>query len=1022
MDNIKLGELRQNTIKKLKAAGIDEAMTVCDMLLMHFFGFSRLFIMTNNDFIIENSQEDQQEKAAGFTTAVIRVCKGEPVQYIIGEADFYGLKFKVTPAVLIPRGDTEILEEALIKEANATGSESPVVLDMCTGSGCIGITLKHNVPGAQVSCSDISPEALSVALENCKNILGGYEKVSFFCGSFFEPFNSGEKFDIIVSNPPYIPSKDIETLDVNVKDHEPLLALDGGNDGLDPYRIITAEAPPFLNENGTLMFEVGIGQANDVAELMKKAGFSHIKIIKDFGNIERVVSGRIAKKKSEKPKEEKASETDTKNPLDSPVTVLPGIKAARASQFKNLGVNTLADLLELYPTRYEDRSKRVAVSDAEPETEVTILVRITSKASRMLRKGLTATFFTARDATGNIKITFYNQDYIKRAINVGGDYLFYGKITQDGYGGGKQMLNPAFTEASDTRKVQQFERLLPIYPLTKGLSQNVVRNAVSEAMRIADAAGLLKNDNMAGADLPLAIRERQGLPDRLSARKEIHFPTDRKAAESARRRLIFDELLELQLMLFHIKNSVNTDYNAHGIVFPAVDMSPFYKKLPYQLTQGQKKVIDDIFTDMEAPRIMNRLVIGDVGSGKTVIAVAAMYKAIKSGYQAVYMAPTEILAEQHFRNITQMLEPLVIKVGLLTGSLTASAKKKMRESVANGEIQCVIGTHALIQKGVTFHKAGIVITDEQHRFGVRQRSMLSELSSVTPDILVMTATPIPRTLALILYGDLDISTLDVLPTGRLPVKTYPATGEMRSRVYNWVLANVKEGRQAYVVHPLVDDKDEEGNITETGAVSAVSNYEKLSKTIFSEIKTGLLHGKMKAAEKDAVMRQFAAGEISVLFATTVIEVGVDVANATIMVIENAERFGLSQLHQLRGRVGRSSLQSHCTLISDAKNPVAKERIKLLCSTNNGFDISEKDLELRGPGELFGTAQHGLPTFKIANLYDDIDVLKDAQKAAKEIAEVLSSEGKSTTLSKDCYKEYLDYYNYAIGKTPKLINL
>ncbi len=1020
MDNITLGELRKNTIGKLKSNGIDSSMLLCDMLLMHFFEVSRLFIMTNADFVIDNTDEAVQEKSAEFTSAVIRLCKGEPIQYILGTADFYGLKFKVTPAVLIPRGDTEILVEELIKTAKEV-KKAPKILDLCCGSGCIGISAKHSLSEADVTCSDISHEALSIAMENCKNILGSYDKVNFLCGNFLESVKPGEKFDIIVSNPPYIPTDDIKGLDVNVKDHEPHLALDGGSDGLSAYRIITENAPHCLNDGGVLMYEVGINQARDVAELLEKSGFTDIKIIKDFGNIERVVAGTL-KSSSESVNQEPCEEKKTdviqkKSPLDEDITTLPGIKNARAALFAKLGVQKIRDLLELYPARYEDRSKRTSISELIPNTDATVLVRITSKASRMLRRGLTATFFTGKDSTGSIKITFYNQDYVKRVINVGGDYLFYGRISADGFSGGKQLqlLNPAFTDASDALKVANFERLLPIYPLTKGLTQSVIRDAVTAAIRIEDSLSKVSAEKKAHiCEIPLKIRDSYGLIGREAAKRHIHFPSDKKAAEKAHKRIVFDELIELQLMLFHMKSSVEISASSNGIRFSQVDMTDFYGSLPYKLTDGQQKVISDIFSDMESPKIMNRLVIGDVGSGKTIVAVAAMYKAIKNGYQAVYMAPTEILAEQHARNIKKVLEPFGIRVGLLTGALTSANKRKIHDKIAKGEIDCIIGTHALIQKDVRFHKAGIVITDEQHRFGVRQRAMLSELSSVTPDILVMTATPIPRTLALILYGDLDISTLDTLPTGRLPIKTYPATGEMRNRVYNWVAANARSGFQAYIVHPLVEDKEEASEDTSLpGAISAVSNYEKLSRTVFSDITTGLLHGKMKPAEKEAVMRRFAAGEISVLFSTTVIEVGVDVPNATIMVIENAERFGLSQLHQLRGRVGRGAKQSHCTLISDSKAEIAQERIKLLCSTTDGFEISEKDLELRGPGELFGTAQHGLPTFKLANLYDDIDTLKEAQSAAKEIVSTLSSEENN---------EYEQYYRYVVGKTPELINL
>lgn len=1063
MEKITIGEIRKNTIQKLKAAGIESAMLCCDMLLMHFFGFTRLFIMTNSDYIVGYETEEERSAVACFTAAVIRLCKKEPIQYITGFADFMGLRFRVTPDVLIPRGDTEILAQELLDEIKKASEnsvrsaehnfnkentcKSVKILDLCCGSGCLGITAAKNYPNANVTCSDISAAALNIAMENCRELLGGYDKIRFAHGSFFDALENTEAFNIIVSNPPYIPTADIDTLDSNVKDHEPRIALDGGEDGFYAYRSIIGSASQYLCGGGKILFEAGIHQARQIAELLKEHGFIDIRIIKDFGNIERVVTAALATGGDvcQCPSKDtdnipfRTEEQKSVPKLEQSITSLCGIKTARAAAFARLGVTTVNELLELYPSRYEDRSKRKFISELTVGDEATVLLRIIGKTNKKLRQGLTVTFFTGSDSSGRLKITFYNQDYIKNAIQAGKDYVFFGRVSAASQGGTQlQLINPAFADASDARKLTLFERLLPVYPLTRGLSQGVIREAVTEALRTVETAEkFILQGNEQEPELPPEILKKYKLIGRREAKKNIHFPESAETARASRRRLVFEELLEIQLMLYRIKSDV-AKTASQGVRFSPVDLSELYKALPFTLTDGQKTVIGEIFADMEAPKIMNRLVIGDVGSGKTVIAVAAMYKAIINGYQAVYMAPTEILAEQHAKNIRSYLEPLGISVGLLTGSLSASEKKKIREKAAFGEIDCIIGTHALIQKGVFFKKAGLVITDEQHRFGVRQRSMLSELSSVTPDILVMTATPIPRTLALILYGDLDISTLDMLPSGRLPIKTYPATGEMRTRVYNWVLSNVKEGKQAYIVHSLIDDKEkaelqnsacEDTVKSASGSdeltadlISAVGNYEKLSKTVFKDVTTGLLHGKMKAADKDRIMRRFAAGEISVLFSTTVIEVGVDVPNATIMVVENAERFGLAQLHQLRGRVGRGSEQSHCTLISDSKSKLSKERIKLLCSSGNGFEISEKDLELRGPGELFGTAQHGLPTLKIANLYDDIDILKEAQSAAERIAEVIAEPDAPAPSENTEYTNYINYYNYAVRKTPKLINL
>ncbi|MBQ8165269.1 MAG: ATP-dependent DNA helicase RecG [Clostridia bacterium] len=686
------------------------------------------------------------------------------------------------------------------------------------------------------------------------------------------------------------------------------------------------------------------------------------------------------------------------------ITDIKGIKDVRAKAFARLGVYTVGDLLSLCPIRYENRAVVKKIDELKQHDEVSVIAYVNKIVKKTLRRNLTLYTVTVSDGTGNLQISFYNQNYIQQTLKYNYRYIFFGTVTQ-GFGSTLVMQNPVFEKADDENAVNKFTQLQPIYPLVNGLTQKTVRNAVSEALKLSrEITSVNETDSdahirtMSGinsrCELPVEILKEFNLMKEHDAKASIHFPKSITEAEEARRRLAFDELLELQLMLFNMKRNCDRNGNM-GIRFSKTDITELTSTLPFELTDSQKSVWDDIESDMESQKIMNRLVIGDVGSGKTIVAVMAMFKAIRNGYQAVYMAPTEILAEQHYSNIRRFLEPLGITVGLLTGALTAKNKREIKKEIALGNIACIIGTQALIQDGMQFFKPGIVITDEQHRFGVRQRAMLSNKETM-PDILVMTATPIPRTLALILYGDMDISSIKTLPTGRLPIKTYLANSDMHYRVYTWVRKLVKEGQQAYIVHPMIETNDE---TEDNGIVSATENYMMLSDTAFEGIPTALLHGKMKGAEKDEIMRRFASGEIRVLFTTTVVEVGVDVSNATVMVIENAERFGLAQLHQLRGRVGRGALQSHCTLITDSKSELVKKRMKVMTSGCDGFAISEKDLELRGPGEFFGTAQHGIPAFKVANLYEDIPILKDAQRAAAIIAEK-ADEAE--------FKEYIEY--------------
>ncbi len=664
--------------------------------------------------------------------------------------------------------------------------------------------------------------------------------------------------------------------------------------------------------------------------------------------------------------------------LNKPVTCIKGVSEAREKLLANLGVHTIGDLCKLYPRTYEDRSKVSEIAWLMPDTEVSLVARVASISPvQRIRKNLNILKVLIADDTGTLSVVYYNQPYIKQSLSLGKEYCFYGKITR-GYRA-LEMVNPAFAPA--TAK-EDFQKLLPVYPLTKGLSQNVMRKMVAQALAIAGITNKTEED-----DMPEIIRNKYALMALGPAMNAVHFPEDIKELSPARRRLAFQELLDMAIMLSSIKSS-SEDTNTAGIVMektPLVDK--LLTSLPFKLSQAQEKVWGEIQNDMESGRIMNRLVMGDVGSGKTIIAVLSMVKAIAAGYQTAFMAPTEILAEQHYGNIKKYMEPLGIKVGLLTGSLTPSNKKKVLEELKSGEINCVIGTHALIQKGVEFNKPGLVITDEQHRFGVRQRSVLSSYSE-NCHVLVMTATPIPRTLALILYGDLDISTITALPAGRLPIRTYGVDESYRDRVYTWARKLADAGQQIYIVHPLIEENEE------LDLSSAEKNFTEASSRYFTGISTALVHGKMKAKEKDSIMKDFSAGKISVLFSTTVIEVGVDVANATLMIVENAERFGLAQLHQLRGRVGRGNLQSHCVLFNQGNGELTKQRIDIMVKSNDGFEIAQKDLDLRGPGEFFGTAQHGIPTFKIANLYEDTAILQEALDCAQWIKDSNDPEVKA----------------------------
>ena len=562
-------------------------------------------------------------------------------------------------------------------------------------------------------------------------------------------------------------------------------------------------------------------------------------------------------------------------------------------------------------------------------------------------------------------VTWFNQPYLKDKFIIGNKYKFFGKVSLKA---GRVMFNSPVFDVGE--KVQNTGRIIPIYSLTYNLSQNNLRKIMEEAIKIV--YGNLQET------LPQYLIKQYNLEDINNATKNIHFPKEFKDFNIARNRLVFEELLSVQLALLELKNNYITEKKGNQFD-KNVKMSDVINTLPFKLTKAQIRVLEEIDENMESDKVMNRLLQGDVGSGKTVVAMCAAYKAVKSGYQAAIMAPTAILATQHLENFKKILDKLNIKCELLISGITKKKKEDILNRLKNGEIDILIGTHAIIEDNVIFKNLGLVVTDEQHRFGVRQRAKIAEKGN-NPDVLVMTATPIPRTLALILYGDLDISIIDELPPNRKKIETFAVNKNMTERVNNFIKKQIDEGRQAYIVCPLVEENEE----MDLKSVEAL--YETYSKEVFPQYKVEYLHGKMKQKEKDDIMERFKNGKIDILISTTVIEVGVDVPNSNIMVVENAERFGLAQLHQLRGRVGRGEYKSYCILKYEGKGETIRKRMKVMCETNDGFVISEKDLELRGSGDFFGTMQHGLPEFKIANLFEDIEMLKKVQVVAMEILE------------------------------------
>lgn len=665
--------------------------------------------------------------------------------------------------------------------------------------------------------------------------------------------------------------------------------------------------------------------------------------------------------------------------LSDPVTMLKGVGEVRAKQLAQLNIFTLRDLICHFPRGYEDRTKLVPIEKLEPDVPACFraMVMNTPRTSH-IRKGLDLTKVQVADSTGRLNVTFFNSRFAAQQLEYGREYIFYGAVSGDFIG--YSMTNPVF-EAPESQPVTT-RRILPIYPLTAGLTNAALLRLVQQALAVC---GLPEEI------LPAEVREKYGILPAERAYFAIHEPNSMAEAELAKKRMIFEEFFVfsagLALMRAAQKEKKTEPYTDF-------DMAPFYDSLPFTLTGAQSRAVGEILEDFRRGIPMNRLVQGDVGSGKTMVAAAAAYCAARNSAQTALMAPTEILAEQHFASLSALFVPLGVSVALLTGSMTGKQKKDVRERIAAGEVQVVIGTHALLSESTRFEHLGLVITDEQHRFGVGQRSRLSAKGE-DPHLLVMSATPIPRTLALILYGDLDVSILDELPPGREPVDTFLVGESYRPRINAFIRKQVAEGHQCFVVCPAVEENEELG-------IKAASIWaETLQQTVFPDLRIALLHGQMKGAEKEAAMASFARGEADVMVATTVIEVGVDVPNATLMVIEDADRFGLSQLHQLRGRVGRGKAKSYCILTTHNRNPETLQRLKALCKTTDGFKIAEEDLRLRGPGDFFGSRQSGLPAFRVADLGCDLAAMKDAQQAS---ADWIDAYGASDTPEANALRE------------------
>ena len=642
---------------------------------------------------------------------------------------------------------------------------------------------------------------------------------------------------------------------------------------------------------------------------------------------------------------------------DTPVRYLKGVGPKTAERFEKLGILTLSDLLCHYPRRYLDFSKPYSIAEAPADTECVVKAEVFAKpGGRILPGGRRMERITAGDDVSSLEITWFNNPYAAQKLELGQEYYFQGIVT-----GGmlrRQMVNPQVRTDAQV-KSSPFEA---VYPQTEGLTSSAIAKCVRQ---------LLPHAELLPDPLPSEMLKKYRLLSKADAVRAIHCPATEEEAFAARRRLIYEELLVLQLGIGRMKNHGAA---STGAPMKKADASPFWESLPFSPTGAQRRAVEEILTDMSGETSMNRLLQGDVGSGKTLVAAAAIWACIRAGYQAALLAPTEILASQHAENLNRLLSPFGMRVALLTGGMKAAARRTTLAAIRDDEADLIVGTHAILNEGVEFARLGLAVVDEQHRFGVRQRGLLAE-KAANPHLLVMSATPIPRTLGLLMYGDLDISILDELPPGRKPVKTRCITGKKRADLYGFLDREIDSGRQVYIVCPAIEDAGGSG-------LNAVkSYYEDIAKAYLPDRRVGLMHGKLKPKEKAEVMDDFKSGRLDALVSTTVIEVGVDVPNATVMVIENAERYGLSALHQLRGRVGRGAAESWCFLVSDNASESVQKRLKFLCSTSDGFAVAQYDLETRGPGDFFGSRQHGLPTLQIADLMNDTRTLHAAQSEA-----------------------------------------
>lgn len=650
--------------------------------------------------------------------------------------------------------------------------------------------------------------------------------------------------------------------------------------------------------------------------------------------------------------------------LQTDIRYIKGVGEQRARSLARLGIATLGDLLNYFPRTYEDRTVTRPLGEVLPEESACVRAMVaTEPRLTHVHRGMDLVKFRIVDDTGSAEVTYFNQSYVRDQLHRGESYVFYGKI------GGtllrKTMTNPVYER--EDRAGLTTGRILPVYRLTRGISNKLLMTAMESAL---DECG-----DMLPELLPGEIAARYALPRAGFAYRNVHFPPDWETLALARRRLIFEELFVLSCAMQLLRGARE---RAEGQRIAPPDMEEFYSALPFAPTGAQRRAVAEALADMASGQCMSRLVQGDVGSGKTLVAAALLWAGWKAGYQGAFMAPTEILARQHLQTLTALLEPLGMRVGLLTGSLTAKQKREIKFALAGGTVDVAVGTHALITEDVEFSRLGLVVTDEQHRFGVEQRSALTGKGE-RPHVLVMSATPIPRTLALMIYGDLDVSVLDELPPGRQKVDTVSVTEDYRDRLNGFIRAQVAEGRQVFVVCPMVEDSEE----SDDKLKSATEHAAELQKT-FPDLTVGCVHGKMKPKDKEAAMAAFVAGRTDILVSTTVVEVGVDVPNASLMIVENAERFGLSQLHQLRGRVGRGVHKSWCVLMARDPSEEAKQRLRVLVKTSDGFAVAEEDLKLRGPGDFFGSRQHGLPEMHIAELTGSMDTLREAQDAAREV--------------------------------------